>query len=294
MGSAARLIQSNELQQQLDTPRLRLLDCRFSLQAPELGRSEWLAGHIPGAVYADLDKDLAAPVTRTTGRHPLPEPDVFAATLGRLGIDNDSSVVVYDGGSGAIAARAWWMLRWLGHDDVALLDGGFAAWGAASGPIESGEVVIKKAAFHGTPNPQRVLTTLELTELLKQPGTLLLVDARDAARFDGELEPIDSVAGHIPGALNFPLNRSLHDTGLWLEPSVLRQRWQELLGPDLTVPWSVMCGSGVTACHLAFSGLRAGYSEPRLYAGSWSEWIRDPRRPVVRARTAHKQAGPGA
>lgn len=281
MTEPAKLISIAALQARLGQPGLRLLDCRFDLMNPAAGRQAWLGGHIPGAQYADLDQELAGPVRSDTGRHPLPGVEDFARQLGRWGIGNDSSVVVYDGGSGAIAARAWWMLRWAGHDDVALLDQGFAGWTAQHAPVETGETAVARAAFNARPRMEWVLGTDELQGRLQRGALGNLIDARDAARFRGEVEPIDPVAGHIPGSRNFPLAQSLQSDGRWKSAEELQALWLPVLGEPPGAPWAVMCGSGVTACHLAFSGQLAGFQAPRLYAGSWSEWIRDPSRPVA-------------
>ncbi len=259
----------------------RILDCRFDLANPDAGRANFETGHIPGAVYAHLDLDLAGPIRPDSGRHPLPDADWLAARFGRFGIGNDSVVVVYDGGNGAMAARAWWLFRWLGQDNVRLLDGGLDAWLKAGGPIEAGAEKAPSARFVAQPRDDLVLSTEEIVGCGSSGASLKLVDARDAARFCGEAEPIDPVAGHIPGCLNMPLTNSIGEDGLWKSPKALAELWKPLLGDDKSVDWSVMCGSGVTACHLALSGIEAGYAEPRVYIGSWSEWIRDPARPVA-------------
>lgn len=275
------LIDVASLAARLAEPGLVVVDCRFDLLDPARGRQDYRAGHIPGAVYAHLDDDLAAPVTAETGRHPLPEVDDFAATLRRLGVSADSQVVAYDGGPGGIAARLWWMLRWLGHDAVAVLDGGFAAWQAAGGVLRSGEESRSSGDFRPRPQPGRVLTTAELAAAVGSEAMPRLVDAREAARYRGDSEPIDSVAGHVPGAVNFPFADNLREDGLWRSPAQLRAAWRSALGGEPEAGWAVMCGSGVTACHLALSAARAGLPPPRLYAGSWSEWIRDRARPRV-------------
>ncbi len=274
----------DELASRLEDPDLRIIDCRFDLMAPQAGRDAYLQGHIPGAVYADLDKDLSSPVGPESGRHPLPTVADAEATFSRLGIDADIDVVCYDAMGGAIASRAWWLLRWLGHDNVTVLDGGLQTWLAGALPLESGEQEVARRDFQGIANPERVLTSAEVVANLDASSGCLLVDARDAARFRGEAEPIDTRAGHIPGTRNLPFAACLKEDGTWLDGDALRRLLRSLLGDDESVPWSAMCGSGVTACHLAISGLLAGYSEPRIYIGSWSEWIRDPSRPV----------GPGA
>lgn len=271
----------DELAAVLDDPQLRIVDCRFDLMAADAGRTAWLDAHIPGAVHADLDRDLSARVTPDSGRHPLPSVADAEATFSRLGIDADTRVIAYDAAGGAIASRAWWLLRWLGHRRVTVLDGGLQAWRARGLPLEAGRRDAPRREFRATLEPQRVVTTQEIAAHLGTPGAGVLVDARDAARFRGEAEPIDPVAGHIPGARNLPTGACLRPDGSWEDAAVLRGRLAALLGDDDSVAWAVMCGSGVTACHLAISGLLAGYGEPRLYVGSWSEWIRDPGRPIA-------------
>ena len=284
MGIPARqelLTCADELAAAIDDPHLRIIDCRFDLMAPAAGRTAWFEAHIPGALYADLDRDLSAPVAPDTGRHPLPTVADAEATFSRLGVDADTRVIVYDDAGGAIASRAWWLLRWLGHRRVTVLDGGLQAWRARGLPLEAGLRETAPREFRATPRPERVLTTQEIAANLDSGLANVLVDARDGVRFRGEAEPIDRVAGHIPGARNLPSGACLRADGTWEGTEALRRRLAPLLGDDDSVPWAVMCGSGVTACHLAISGLLAGYSEPRLYVGSWSEWIRDPVRPVA-------------
>lgn len=274
------LTRVSELASGLGDPRLRIIDCRFDLMAPQAGREAYLAGHIPGAVYADLDKDLSGPITAATGRHPLPTVDAAEATFSRLGIDAETAVVCYDAAGGAIASRAWWLLRWLGHRKVSVLDGGIQAWQSQGLPLESGEQEVSHLEFLGINNSHCVLTTAELVTNLEAAGGYLLVDARDAARFRGDVEPIDTRAGHIPGSRNLPFSLCLRKEGTWMDGDSLRSLLEPVIGTDESAPWAVMCGSGVTACHLAISGLLAGYRKPRVYIGSWSEWIRDASRPV--------------
>jgi thiosulfate/3-mercaptopyruvate sulfurtransferase len=212
----------------------------------------------------------------------LPEPAVLARTFRRLGVSCDTPVVVYDASGGAIAGRAWWSLRWLGHDDVRLLDGGLHAWQAAQLPLQEGEVGAEPGDFAAAPRRGFVVSTAEVVAGLEEYGELRLVDARDEARFRGEVEPIDAVAGHIPGSRNLPFTEALNEDGTFRRQAALQALWRGVLSePPLEAAWSVMCGSGVTACHLVISALLAGYREPRVYVGSWSEWIRDPDRPVV-------------
>jgi thiosulfate/3-mercaptopyruvate sulfurtransferase len=276
------LISCEELQAIADDEAVCVVDCRFSLEDSEAGRAQYLAGHLPNAVFADLDKDLAAPVTAGTGRHPLPAPSEFAGTLGRLGISNSTRVIAYDQAGGALAARLWWMLRWAGHENASILDGGIARWQSLGLPLESGQEEPRPAEFEVTPDERRILQTSEIVAAGPDVHKLRLVDAREPGRYLGEIEPIDPVAGRIPGALNAPFATNLHENGTWKAPDELREQWNEVLEGDLISPWSVMCGSGVTACHHVVSALLAGLPEPRVYVGSWSEWIRDPARPVAR------------
>ncbi len=275
------LIDVAELRAQLAQPAWRVVDCRFDLMQPAKGQEEYGRGHIPGASYANLDNDLAGRVSDSTGRHPLPSTTQFAGTLGAWGIDNSSQVVVYDGGSGAIAARLWWMLKWVGHEQVAVLNGGFAAWQDAGYEVSDSVESVAALSFRAQANPDLTVSTRELEEAMLAGNSPLIVDARDGARFAGEREPIDSVAGHVPGAVNNPFSESIDANGALKSREELRQGWSGVLGADTDLSWVSMCGSGVTACHLALSATLAGYCLPRLYVGSWSEWIRDPARPVA-------------
>src|SRR5690606_2342310 len=274
------LVTARELAAHLEDPDWRIVDCRFELLDPGKGRADYLAGHIPGAVYAHLDEDLAAPVTPDTGRHPLPDPDAFAATLGRWGITDRTTVVAYDQAGGAIAARLWWLLGWVGHRDARLLDGGSDAWQREGLTVTAEVPDIRPTTYVARPDPDRVVSTAELPERLARGE--LLVDAREAERFRGEREPIDPVAGHLPGAVNHPFRLGLNPDGTFRSPEELRQALEPVLGGGRDRDWMTMCGSGVTACHLAVAAALAGYAPPRLYAGSFSEWIRDPSRPVAR------------
>ena len=275
------LISVAELQQHYDGSSWALVDCRFDLMQPDKGREEYRQGHIPGAVFADLNRDLAAPVTERSGRHPLPDAVEFAAFVGRLGIANDTRVVVYDYASGALAARLWWMLRWLGHRRVAVLEGGIAAWREQLGEMSSDTPEVRRRQFLADADDGSVIDTEDLRQSLMSDVPPCLVDARDPARFQGLREPIDAVAGHVPGAVNFPFSDSLNADGTWREAAQLRELWGAVLGSGQPRSWVAMCGSGVTACHLALSAQLAGFPAPRLYVGSWSEWIRDPQRPVA-------------
>lgn len=264
-----------------------VVDCRFDLMRPDWGASAYAAGHVPGALYAHLDRDLSGPVGPATGRHPLPSPEQLAETLGRWGIDSSVQVVAYDQGNGAYAARLWWLLRWAGHQKVAVLNGGFAAWQQASLPIETAVISRQRRTFTLRPVAAQVVSTAELERAVRDEALgsgSMLVDARAADRFAGENETIDPIAGHIPGARNHPFARNLDSQGRFLPAGELRERWTETLGAAAAEPSAMiaMCGSGVTACHNLLALEVAGLPGARLYAGSWSEWIRDPARPVAR------------
>ena len=279
------------------------LDCRFDLARPEWGASAYMAGHIPGALYAHLDHDLSGPITPGSGRHPLPDVERLTETFSRWGIDGRTQVVAYDQGNGAYASRLWWLLRWLGHPNVAVLNGGFAAWQqsglpsesvvaardrAASEGIPSGEIASGDARRIFTPRPESVpvVSTAEVERLLAAGGLTaggsVLVDARAADRFAGENETIDPVAGHIPGARNHGFLRNVDARGRFLPVNELQERWRATLGDAGAAQTIAMCGSGVTACHNLLALEVAGMPGARLYAGSWSEWIRDRARPVTR------------
>ena len=283
------LINAEALHHRIKLPRLRLFDCRFSLADPAKGRDDYAAGHIAGARYAHLDEDLAGPAG-AGGRHPLPEAATFMRTLGRFGVTADSEVVVYDDAGGAFALRMWWMMRWVGHDAAALLDGGIGAWLAAGYALDDAPPA-KSAAVAAPPYPGMVRDTMRVStaEIVAMTagagdggGTEVLLDARAAARFRGEVEPVDAVAGHIPGALNLPFEDNLDEDGRFLPPAQLRRRFLQTPGAAQT-PAAVVhtCGSGVSACHNLFAMELAGLPGSRLYPGSWSAWISDPARAVA-------------
>lgn len=279
------LISDRDLAGLLDAPNLRIVDCRFDLARDEAGLEAYQRSHLPGAVYAHLHRDLAAPVTDLTGRHPLPDPEHFAAMLGRWGIGPDSQVVVYDDGPGNMAARLWWMLRWLGHDRVALLDGGFAAWQAAGRPLESNPACYPATRFTARPRQDMLLEVGQVARGLAD-GTLLLIDLRVRPRFLGEVEPLDAVAGHVPGAVNLPFETNLGPEGKFRPTEELAAMYSELIAAHSGKQVCFMCGSGVTACQGVLAAAAAGIPGGLLYPGSWSEWIRDPHRPVARGDEA--------
>lgn len=275
----AQLISPQQLAERLQQPQLRVLDCRFALEDPAYGRRSFAQAHIPGAHFADLEEDLSGPVIKgKTGRHPLPEAAELVARLRSWGIDNDSQIVLYDDGPGAFAARAWWLLAWLGkREDVFLLDGGFKAWKEAGLPLSDQSATQQPGHFSGMPDEGLIIEAEQLLAALDQP----LLDARALPRFRGEVEPIDPVAGHIPGAICLPFTDNLAADGRFLSPSQLRQRFSPLLEGRASEQVIAYCGSGVTACHNLFALCLAGYPLGRLYPGSWSEWITDPQRPIA-------------
>jgi thiosulfate/3-mercaptopyruvate sulfurtransferase len=256
-----------------------IVDCRFDLAKPDSGEQAYREGHIPGAVYAHLDRDLSSPITKESGRHPLPDPERFAQRLGEWGISRDTQVIAYDADTGAHAARFWWLLRWMGHEAVAVLDGGLRAWRQAGLPFTTELSKRTPTQFDARPNRSAWLTAGEVAEKVRAGWRLL--DARAPERFAGKVEPLDVIAGHIPGAINHPLGTNLGSDGRFLSAEELRARYassQAGVEDDRTI---AMCGSGVTACHLLLAMEIAGKRGARLYAGSWSEWIRDRSRPVA-------------
>lgn len=277
------LIGVDELALNLQTPGWRIVDCRFDLADTQRGERDYAAAHIPGARYAHLDRDLSGPITPDSGRHPLPPAERLCAWLGEHAIEPAEQVVAYDDSGGTMAVRLWWLLRWFGYQNVALLDGGWQAWTDAALPT-TGSVPPKPVATWPDcrPNPAMVVDTATLATSLEQDnGMPVLMDARTAERFRGESEPIDPVAGHIPGAVNAPLADNLDSSGRFKAPEALRQRYLAVLGSAPPETLIAMCGSGVTACHNLLAMAIAGLPLGRLYAGSWSEWIRDPRRPIA-------------
>jgi len=262
----------------LGTSQLCIVDCRASLQNAAAGKQAYAKGHLPGARFADLLDDLSGPIVPgTTGRHPLPELEKFVGKLRRWGIATTSQVVVYDDAAGAFAARLWWMLRWLGHDAVAVLDGGFSGWVAEGRAVTSDLPTVAHGNFAPHIRPELLVTSAELM----QSATRKLFDARAPERFRGDVEPIDPVAGHIPGAVNLPFAENL-EGGRFRPPSELRESFARALDGTPPEQAIVYCGSGVTACHDLVAFAHAGLPLPRLYAGSWSEWITDPARPTER------------
>ena len=274
------LIDTAALASQLERDDIAIFDCRFELGNPGWGESEFAHQHIPGAQYLHLDRDLSGPITAQTGRHPLPDPGQFARRIAALGAGAGMQLVAYDQGNGAYAARFWWLARWIGLRSVAVLDGGLAAWRSAGLPLETAMRAPRARELTVSLSANAVVESAALDELRQRPGTVL-VDARGADRFAGRNETIDPVAGHVPGARNMPFAGNLGADGKFLPPGQLRQRWDVLLGSQPPSSLVAMCGSGVTACQNLLALEVAGLGGARLYAGSWSEWIRDPRRPIA-------------
>ncbi len=274
------LVTTEDLARHLDDPNWIVFDCRFTLTDPEGGRQAYLKHHVPGAHYVHLDEDLSAPVSASSGRHPLPDAQTFADKLCRWGVGVNKQVVVYDDSYGAMAVRMWWMLRWLGHPGVALLDGGYPKWMREMRPVTADLPQTRKGNCACLPEPSQIVDADDVLRASTNTD-FLIIDARPERRFTGEYEPLDPVAGHIPGSINWSFEENLDIDGTFLPPEALRENFQALLKGR--PPWRVIhtCGSGVTACHNLLAMEIAGLPGSRLYPGSWSEWIRDPARPVA-------------
>ena len=278
----AQLISPQQLAERQKAASVVILDCRFALEDPDYGRCSYAEGHIEGAQYADLNRHLSGPVIKgVTGRHPLPAAETLVQQLRAWGISADTDIVLYGDGPGAYAARAWWLLAWLGkRDGVFILDGGLKAWHGAGFPLSLDAPLVAPGTFAGTPDNRLLLDAEQLEKRLGQPE-LTLIDARAQPRFRGDVEPIDPIAGHIPGAQCAAFNENLDTDGRFLPAAQLKQRFAAQLqgrSPDELVAY---CGSGVTACHNLFALSLAGYPLGKLYAGSWSEWITDPKREIA-------------
>jgi thiosulfate/3-mercaptopyruvate sulfurtransferase len=257
-----------------------IIDCRFSLADTNLGEQQYLEGHIPGARYAHLDEHLSGEITVETGRHPLPDFDKLVTQLGQWGVNEHSRVVAYDDASGSYASRLWWLLRTLGHTEVAVLDGGIQAWQAAGEKLEAGIPVHSPTQFKATLNREAWSDTRQLQQQLAT-GDCVLIDARAKQRFDGVTEPIDPVAGHIPGSVNMPVTENFDKNGFFLPAETLRENYLSVMSGATPEQVVHSCGSGVFACLGILAMEVAGLEGSRLYPGSWSEWIRDPERGVA-------------
>jgi len=282
--NATTLVSTAALAEPIATgdPDLVVVDCRFSLDDVAWGERAYREAHIPGARYAHLDRDLSGEKSGQNGRHPLPRPADLERTLAALGIDGSRQVVAYDQDAGMFASRLWWLLKWAGHSRVAVLDGGFAKWVRESRPLRVGiESPAASAPFVGRFNHSLRVDAATIEDMLNHRQAVL-VDARAPERFRGDIEPIDAVAGHIPGAVNHPYRQNVDEAGVFLSPAALGEAFRRSLAghpPEQAVTY---CGSGVTACQNLLAMEHAGLSGGRLYPGSWSEWASDPRRPVER------------
>ena len=275
------LIQARELMALLDNrSEVVLIDTSFDLADTQAGERGHAAAHLPGAFYAHLERDLSGEKTGRHGRHPLPDRADFAATAGRWGVRPGVQVVVYDGHGGMYAARLWWMLRWLGHAEVAVLDGGVATWQAAGGSMSAAPVAAIDAAPYA--DCASLVTSITADELMTRLGRTPLIDARMAERFRGDAEPLDAQAGHIPGARNRFFKENLDATGCFKSAAQLKEEFSALVGLSAANQVVHQCGSGVTACHNLLAMEVAGLSGSALYVGSWSEWSADPSRPIAR------------
>ena len=273
------LISTSDVAARLGDPSLIVVDVRHDLAQPDAwGENAYGQGHVPGARFAHLDRDLSAAKTGQNGRHPLPNPEACARVFGRLGIDASKQVVTYDQGPGMYAARLWWMLRWLGHDAVAVLDGGFAAWTREGLPVTTDVPPVAPATFIARPTAATMDAGAINASL--SSSAYLLLDARARERYRGDVEPLDPVAGHIPGALNRPYSENVDAEGRFKPAAALAADFDMILSGRSLQDVVHYCGSGVTACHNLLAMTHAGLGGSRLYAGSWSEWCSDPERPV--------------
>jgi thiosulfate/3-mercaptopyruvate sulfurtransferase len=280
--SYTTLISTTDLALHLGDPAFVVVDCRHNLSDVDAGERAYRLAHIPGARFMHLDRDLSGAKTGHNGRHPLPDVETLASTLGRAGIDSSKQVVAYDQNSGMWASRLWWLLRWLGHDAVAVLEGGLDKWSAETRPRTSALPSDAASALV----TQALGPTSSASEILQHldDASIFVLDARAAERFRGDLEPIDPVAGHIPGARNRPHTENLTAQGVFKPAPLLRAEFEAMLGDVSPTAVVHQCGSGVTACHNVLAMAVAGLPGSRLYPGSWSEWIADPARPVARSR----------
>lgn len=275
------LVSTRELDAHRLDPDWVIVDCRFDLQQPDWGQQAHAASHIPGAVYAHLDRDLSGAKTGRNGRHPLPDPAALARTFSAWGIGPRTQVAAYDQANGVWASRLWWLLRWMGHPAAAVLEGGLARWTAEGRPVRGGEESRARADFAGQPQVGLAASAGEV-ERVRQQAAARLIDARAPERYRGEVEPLDPVAGHIPGAVNGYHLDNVDADGAFLAPAALRARFQALIGGTAPADVVVYCGSGVSAAHTLLAMEVAGLPGARLYPGSWSEWCADPGRPVAR------------
>lgn len=285
-------ISSEELFELKKSGHVVTIDCRFDLSNPDWGYSDYLKNHIPNAIYAHLDHDLSKSITPSSGRHPLPDTGEFIDTCSKWGIDSQKQVVVYDTASGSFAARLWWMLHYLGHSNVAILNGGFAAWIEKDYPVESGDMKptqnSEPSSFTGKPDPLMLVTTAEMEEIIHL-NDYTIIDARSPERYSGETEPIDTKAGRIPNSINFFHQENFDQSGYLLPESELKQKYEQLLQGKSKENIVVYCGSGVTSAMNVAVMKHIHMDTPKLYLGSWSEWIRDPNHPIINDYLSNNQ-----
>jgi thiosulfate/3-mercaptopyruvate sulfurtransferase len=276
------IISTETLASHLADPSWLIADCRYNLTDEQWGHPQYVACHIPGAVFVNLAHDLAGERTGTNGRHPLPSPEVMAGTFGRLGISTGTQVVAYDQDAGPYASRLWWMLRYLGHDAVAVLDGGWAKWIREGRPVHSGEEARAPARFTPRLRKEMRITVDEAAKRVGDPG-VLFIDARSPERFEGRPDPLDNVSGHVPGARNRFYKNNLEDAGTLRPADALRADFERVLGDRSADQVVMYCGSGITACQNLLAMEHAGFRGMKLFAGSWSEWEADPTRPIEKS-----------
>lgn len=269
------LIEVDELKEKLNDAEIVIVDCRFDLADPAWGRKDYFQSHIPGAVYADLNYDLSAPITQNSGRHPLPMQENFQAFMSKIGVDASKTVIAYDTSAGSIAARLWWLLRAYGHEKTFVLNGGFAAWQQHEYPFEKGEIINQPAIFEGIFQNHLLVTSADVETYINNDEYLIL-DARAHNRFAGIEEPIDAIAGHISSAINIFHQNNLTNDGRFLPAEDLELLYQFTNSVSNVANIILYCGSGVTSCVNLLALAQIGKESARLYAGSWSEWIRDP------------------
>jgi thiosulfate/3-mercaptopyruvate sulfurtransferase len=273
----SHIVSQEWLSEHLNAPDIVIMDCRFMLGKPSSGLNLYTEDHIPGAFYLDLEKDLSGPIMEHGGRHPLPDLGAFSLLVGNLGIDATIKVIAYDDQGGAMASRLWWMLQFLGHKEAYVLDKGYSAWKAAGLPVTQEVPTATPRVFSPKVHRHMLASFDEVRDKFERPGTVL-VDSREAKRYQGLEEPIDRVAGHIPGAKNYFWKEVLGETGAWKSPEAQEKHFQELHAADEII---VYCGSGVTACPNVLALMEAGFTNVKLYSGSWSDWISYSDNPVA-------------
>ena len=283
-------ITSNELRSIINNENVVIFDCRFDLANPEWGFNDYLTGHIPNAIYANLDNDLSAPINPTTGRHPLPAREKFFQTCSSWGIDATKQVIVYDTSAGSFASRLWWMLKYYGHELVAILEGGLNNWVRNTFPLETGRVLPSPSTFSGKLNDKMLVTTTDMEKIIMQENWTI-IDARAPERYSGELEPLDTIAGRIPNSVNFFHQKNFDELGKLLPEELLETEYHTLINEKSKERIVVYCGSGVTSCVNIAVMSHIGIHTAKLYLGSWSEWIRNKNHPTINDSGKNKDVG---